>query len=151
MAGERKELLAECKACGRETLAYDIWYYFKLSYSISCTYTQIKILTELHSLEICWWRQGIFYMNRRVEVTLCDIKILFTFIILIIYRHKHQGCLSFQALEHRQFVLQAICSNFGGCCVKNQIQYCHQVALTYQLCSNNKDLYQSIGSTHEWS
>ena len=55
-------------------------------------------------------------MNRRVEVTLCDINILitFTFIILIIYRHKHQGCSSFQALEHRQFVLQHVAFLVGA-------------------------------------
>ena len=27
---------------------------------------------------------------------------------------------------------------------KNQFEYCHQVALPYQPCSNNEDLYQSI-------
>ena len=40
---------------------------------------------------------------------------------------------------------------FGGRYAKNQIEYCHQVALSYQPHSNNEGIYQSIGGISKGS
>ena len=41
-------------------------------------------------------------------------------------------------------------SNFCVRCAKNQFESYNQVALPYQICSNNEDPYQSIGGNHKW-
>ena len=40
---------------------------------------------------------------------------------------------------------------FDKRCVKNKFEYCHQVALPCQPCSNNEDLYQTLGGISKWS
>ena len=45
------------------------------------------------------------------------------------------------------FLTGVSCSTaiFGGHCVNNQFEICHQVALLYQLCTNKEHINQSIG------